>query len=108
MLMRLWRDESGAILSAELVLLMTVLVIGMVVGVKSMGSAVMSELADVGAAVGELDQSYSYSGSQLIVDPGGADIVCAWTDGSMFVDGPDPGDGPTIEVCVDVIDAEGI
>jgi len=107
MLMRLWRDESGAILSAELVLLMTVLVIGMVVGVKSMGSAVMSELADVGAAVGELDQSYSYSGTQLEV-PGAPPVVCAWTDGSAWVDGPDPGDGPTIEVCVDVIDAEGI
>ena len=34
MLKRLWNDEGGAIISAELVLVATILVIGMIVGLE--------------------------------------------------------------------------
>jgi Flp pilus assembly pilin Flp len=58
MLRKLWNDEAGAIISAELVLVMTIVVIGMIVGLKSLRDGVVSELADVGQAISNLNQSY--------------------------------------------------
>ncbi|MBS0209994.1 MAG: hypothetical protein JSS27_13680 [Planctomycetes bacterium] len=77
---RLWNEEVGAIVSAEIVLVMTILVIGVIVGLKSVRDSVVSELADVAQAIANLDQSYSYSG-----------VVGhhAFTNGSQFVDLPD-------------------
>jgi len=59
---RLWNEENGAIISAEIVLVATILVIGVIVGLKSLRDAVVTELADVGQAIANLSQSYSVSG----------------------------------------------
>jgi Flp pilus assembly pilin Flp len=76
-LSRLWKEEAGAIVSAEIVLIMTILVIGMIVGLKSVRDAVVSELADVAQAIANLDQSYSFSS-----------VVghAAFTGGGQFID----------------------
>lgn len=57
-LRRLWRDEQGAVLSAELVLIAVITVIGLVVGLAAFRDSVVGELGDTAAAVGELNQSY--------------------------------------------------
>ena len=62
MLRKLWNDEAGAVLSAELVMVATILVIGMTVGLSAVRNSVVTELADLGQAISEIDQSYSYSG----------------------------------------------
>lgn len=62
MLTRLWNDEAGALLSAEIVLVGTILVIGVLTGLTSVRDAVVTELADVAGAIASVDQSYSYSG----------------------------------------------
>jgi Flp pilus assembly pilin Flp len=61
MMKKLWNDEVGALVSAEIVLVATILVIGMIVGLSSLRNSVVAELADVGAAIGNINQSYSYS-----------------------------------------------
>ena len=61
MLRKLWNDEAGAVLSAELVMVATILVIGMTVGLSAVRNSVVTELADLGQAISEIDQSYSYS-----------------------------------------------
>ena len=60
-LKRLWADEVGAILSAELILMGTLLVIGLIVGLATLRDHVIQEVADIAGAIGDLDQSYSYS-----------------------------------------------
>jgi hypothetical protein len=55
-------DETGFIVSAELVLVATILVIGLVVGLAEVQSALVGELNDIGDAVGSLNQSYYFSG----------------------------------------------
>ena len=55
---RLWTDEAGFVVSTELVLVATILVIGMVVGLATVRDAVVTELADVAAAIGSVSQSY--------------------------------------------------
>jgi len=62
MLKSLWNDESGVILSAELVLIGTILVIGLIVGLVELQCAVVAELSDLSSAIGNLDQSYQVSG----------------------------------------------
>jgi Flp pilus assembly pilin Flp len=83
---RFWEDECGAILSAELVLVMTILVIGMIVGLKALQDAVVNELGDVAAAIGALNQSYSFTGVQQ--------SGFSMTSGSQFTDAVDQGDMP--------------
>ncbi len=55
-------DENGAIVSAELALVLTVAVLAMVVGLSEVAVAVNTELNDVSNAIGALDQSYGYTG----------------------------------------------
>lgn len=62
MLKKLWKDEGGALLSAELVLVMTLVFCGIAVGVGAVRTALVQELADVAEAIGTLNQSYSVSG----------------------------------------------
>jgi len=62
MLKSLWNDESGVILSAELVLIGTILVLGMIVGLVELQCALVAELSDLSSAFGNLDQSYQVSG----------------------------------------------
>lgn len=72
----LWKDEQGFVVSAELILLSTLGVIGGVVGLKLAATAVNAELTDVAHSIRSLDQSYSY---------GGMSSCRAWTAGSCFV-----------------------
>lgn len=58
----LWNDEAGFIVSAELVLIATIVVLGLVVGLSEVQHAVVSELNDVADAIGSLNQSYCFSG----------------------------------------------
>ena len=78
LLRRLWNDEAGFIVSSELVLVATLLVIGMIVGLTSLRNQVVQELADTGAAIGMISQGYQYYGVEkpLVADTDGA----GWDD----------------------------
>jgi hypothetical protein len=94
---RFWNDERGAIISSELVLVMTITVIGMTVGLSEVAHAVVAELNDVGDAIGSLNQSFAFTGFHGLKTTGfgagfaggygwGFGGVKAWTPGSAFVD----------------------
>lgn len=57
----LWNDEAGFVVSTELALIATVLVIGMVVGLTTIRDQVVQELADLAGMFAMLQQSYSFS-----------------------------------------------
>lgn len=59
---RLWSDESGFVVSAELIMIATIAVIGLLVGLVSVRDSVISELSDVAGAVQDQNQSYSLDG----------------------------------------------
>lgn len=59
---RLLQDEAGFIVSAELVLVATLLVIGMIVGLSEVQHSIVAELNDVADGVGSINQSYLYTG----------------------------------------------
>jgi Flp pilus assembly pilin Flp len=87
MLKKLWNDEAGVIVSAEIVLVATILVIALVTGLTSLRDAVNTELADVGGAIGAVSQTYSY---------GGITAHCASASGSSFTDSQDFCDGAAV------------
>ena len=62
MLRNLWNDDFGAIISAELVLVMTIVVLGVIVGLSEVAVAVNTELNDVSNAIGALNQNYFFTG----------------------------------------------
>jgi len=61
LLSRLWADEAGFVVSSELVMVATVMVVGLLAGLTTVRDQIVQELADVADAVSEFDQSYSYS-----------------------------------------------
>ena len=96
MLKALWNDDCGAILSMELVLIATILVIGLVVGLSELNHAVANELNDVAEAIGALNQSYSFGGFSNVV---ATRVHCAATHpGSAFLDKLDSCDGNECDI----------
>lgn len=56
------RDEAGFVVSAELILVSTIAVLGLIVGLTEVSTAVNTELDDVASAFGSMNQSYCYNG----------------------------------------------
>lgn len=63
-ILSLWRDEDGFILSAELVLIGTIAVLSLVVGLAAVAAAVNTELLDCASAFGSFEQSNDRYGDQ--------------------------------------------
>jgi Flp pilus assembly pilin Flp len=94
---RFWNEQDGAVVSAEIMLIGTILVLGMIVGLKSVRDSVVTELADVAQGMGNLNQSYSFSGiNGHAANNGGGQFG----DNTDFCDGF--GSGGTNSKCVNV------
>lgn len=88
--MKKQKKEAGFIVTAELILIATILVIGMIVGLVAIRDAVTAEAGDVAEAIGALDQSYQFEG--ILDGATNAQIAGAqWNDG-VDNGGGDPGD----------------
>jgi len=59
----LWTDEAGVVLSAELVLVASIALIGLTAGLTTMRDSIATEMADVAGAFSRIDQSYSIRGT---------------------------------------------
>jgi len=59
---RFFNDEDGFVISAELVLVMTIAVLAMVVGLTAVRDAVTHEMNDISHAFGAVSQSYNVVG----------------------------------------------
>ncbi len=70
-LQKLWRDELGAILAAEYMIIATLLVIGTIVGIKSLRDAVVTELADTAEAVSAFDNGMPTNDIETDIEPTG-------------------------------------
>ena len=94
MFYKLLNDESGFLISAELVLIFTLVFCAVAVGVGVVKDSLAAELGDVAEAIGALNQTYSTS--SLNAPTGTGDhATCA---GSGFVDRADTCDCQGITV----------
>lgn len=85
MLRTFWQDQDGAIVSAELCLVMTVGVLAVVVGLSEVAISVNTELNDISNAFGSLNQSYHFFGFKKI----GWGKISALAVGSAYFDWSD-------------------
>jgi len=79
-ILTLWHDEAGAVLTAELVIILTLVVLALVVGLSELASAINCELFDISYAIRGLNQSYAVSGFRGCWPKGG------YFAGSRFID----------------------
>ena len=85
MLRNLWMDDFGAVISAELCLVLTICVLACVVGLSEVAVAVNTELNDVSNAIGALNQSFGFTGFHSFKDTHGHKFK-AFFVGSVFFD----------------------
>jgi len=89
---RFWNDDTATVISAELVFIMSIVTLGMIVGLTTYRDQLVFEYADLGAAIGAINQSYSFSAMT------GTNYSVA---GSVFVDA----DNFCATQCVAIVDA---
>ena len=99
---RLWKDEAGFVVSTELILVATLVVIGMVVGLSTVRDSVTNELADTAGAIDDINQSYSTEGIQ-----GHSAAVSGFdfADNTDYCDNDDDVSADAADQCVSVADA---
>lgn len=60
-LRRLGREDDGFVVTIELILITTIVVLGLIAGLAVVRDAIVAELSDVAGSIQELNQSYRYS-----------------------------------------------
>jgi Flp pilus assembly pilin Flp len=85
---RFWKNEGGAVLSTELVLVSTIVSLGMITGLKSLADNVNAELSNLGSAIHSVSQGYSFNG-QSVNGASGSSLI-AQTYGSSYTDPVNP------------------
>lgn len=78
-LKQMWQDDSGAILATEYLFVATILVIGLVIGLAGLRTAINAELTELGNAILALSQGFTVNGA----DSSGGSV-----DGSGTMDTP--------------------
>jgi hypothetical protein len=73
------RTRAGFIVISELLLIVSILVIGLLIGLVTLRNTFNSELEDVAQNIGDLNQSYAFSG---VVNDNGSAVFA----GSAFFD----------------------
>tara|TARA_R110002072_G_scaffold146075_3_gene292862 strand:- start:13171 stop:13518 length:348 start_codon:yes stop_codon:yes gene_type:complete len=84
MMRNLLHDESGFLVSAELVLIFTLVFCAVAVGVATVRDSLVQELGDVAESIGALNQSYNYRGITAASDA--VNVNHASCSGSGFND----------------------
>lgn len=82
----LLNDETGFLISSELVLIMTLVFCGVAVGGAVVRDALAQELGDIAEAIGALDQSYNIRGLSAPLEDDETHATCS---GSGFNDEED-------------------
>lgn len=83
---KLWLDEDGFIISMELILIASILVIGIMMGLVSVRDGVVSEMSDVAGAIQDVSQTYFFRG---ITGHSASTAGSSWLDRRDWCDTPE-------------------
>ena len=92
------RKQAGFVVTAELLLITTILGLGLITGYTKVRDQVLAELSDTGSAIGAINQSYSMSGTEW-VNNNGLDPI-ATVSGFAFSDLVDNGGAPVASTTI--------
>jgi hypothetical protein len=71
MLRRVWADDRGAVISTELVLVISILIFGIIPGLVALRNSLIAALGTIGNTLTELVPSFTFSGFSIGGSPGG-------------------------------------
>jgi len=89
-----YRCHSGAIVSAELVVVGTMVVVGLITRLTAVQNAINSELVDLSSAFNALDQSFGFTGYESV----SGNRRLAWTAPSQWWDLDIQAAGPPLQM----------
>jgi Flp pilus assembly pilin Flp len=72
---RLWADDNGAVISTELVLVLSILIFGIIPGLVALRNSIIASLGNIGDTLVELVPSFTYSGFEVGAAGGGTIIA---------------------------------
>jgi Flp pilus assembly pilin Flp len=72
---RLWADDQGAVISVELVLVLSILIFGIIPGLVALRNSIIASMGNIGDTLVELVPSFTYSGFQVGGAAGGTVIA---------------------------------
>jgi Flp pilus assembly pilin Flp len=75
LLRRLWADDNGAVISTELVLVLSILIFGIIPGLVALRNSIIASLGNIGDTLVELVPSFTYSGFEVGAASGGTVIA---------------------------------
>jgi Flp pilus assembly pilin Flp len=75
MFRRLWADDEGAVISTELVLVLSILIFGIIPGLVALRNSIIAALGNIGDTLVELVPSFTYSGFEVGAAGGGTVIA---------------------------------
>ncbi|HVS38940.1 MAG TPA: hypothetical protein VMS17_25505 [Gemmataceae bacterium] len=86
LLSKLWADDKGAVMAAELVLIIGLTVIGIIPGLVALRNAENATLADIGNALLAINLDFSFSGFAILgsATPGTGGTTIAQVGGVSF------------------------
>lgn len=84
------KKVAGFVMTTELVLISTVMIVGIITGLVTMRDSITAEMEDVAEAIGHFDQTYAFNG---IVNA----EKTAGIEGSVFGDATDTNAGDDAE-----------
>ena len=93
------KKSAGFVVTAELLLVTTILAIGLITGMTKLRDQTIAELSDAGSAIGSINQSFTVDGTNWTNADGAVSSVAgfAYTDAGDDVSGQVGGDGATID-----------
>src|SRR5438477_10692861 len=74
-LRQLWVDDSGAVISTELVLVIGILIFGIIPGLVALRNSIIAALGTIGNTLTDLVPSFTYSGFAIGRQSGGGTIA---------------------------------
>ena len=95
LMLKLWKDDCGALIATEWVFVATILVLGSITGLVMVRQAVLAELQDMANALMALDQSYRFT-SQSNCESSTAGSAFFDTNETIFTASTPPS-GPTFD-----------
>jgi len=72
---QLWADDSGAVISVELILIVSILIFGVIAGLVALRNSLIASFGNIGDTLVELVPSFTYSGFLIGAAGGGTDIA---------------------------------
>lgn len=84
LLRQFWRDDDGAVVSVELILIISILIFGLIPGLVALRNSGISLLTNLGNMANALIPSFTFSGFAITAGTGASVVTVVQVNGVVF------------------------